>query len=262
MRLTLRQTLVSALLDLQLRCRDAFLFGRGSNLEAALREGVVEPSLQIEIYENNVRENFRKALEATYAVVAALVGADCFAALARQYQRMHPSKSGDLGQFGDDFPGFLDGIYGHGEYAYLGDVARLEHAIEAARFAADVGPADLTQLADLNETALEALLLLLHPSVAVLRSSHPLYSIWFTHQDQNVRVDLERGAEQVLIFRAANSVRVERIDRARCEFIQALLQLQPIAVALQRALTCSRSFDVAAALHALAIDGLIVDIVR
>ncbi|NJN50697.1 MAG: DUF2063 domain-containing protein [Gammaproteobacteria bacterium] len=249
-----------ALLELQVRAREAFLFGRGGPLEADLVTRQLAPGLQIEIYENNVRENFRKALAATYEVVAQLAGADCFATLARDYQRAHPSRSGDLERFGADFAAFLDTLYDTTPFAYLADMARLERLYEDARFAADLPAADLAMLATAEESAVAACQFGLHPSVGLCRSRFPVHSIWLAHQADRVSADLGAPGEQVLIWRQAGAVRIATIDAATFSFFDALRRGCRLADALTCAGDVDAGFDAGPALQMLAVNGLIVTV--
>ena len=63
-----------------------------------------------------------------YPTVEQLVGAPFFRYAAHEFILAHPSKSGNLHDFGEDLPGFLAGFEPARALAYLPDCARLEWA--------------------------------------------------------------------------------------------------------------------------------------
>lgn len=96
-----------SLRDIQVRSHRAFIEGDFDAIDDFLAAGALSRTAQVNVYQNNARETFRKALLAAYPVVAKLVGDDCFAGLAAKYLREHPSMDSDLQHFGDKFPGGL-----------------------------------------------------------------------------------------------------------------------------------------------------------
>ena len=58
-------------------------------------------------YRANGHALAERSLLAAYPVVAALIGGDNFALLARDLWHHHPPPCGDLAQWGDALPGFL-----------------------------------------------------------------------------------------------------------------------------------------------------------
>ncbi len=113
------------LADLQRRFV-ASLYGEPAGIEAAIRgAGGIDARGRIAIYRHNLEAGFAKALALEFPVIAALCGAEYFALLAREFQRAHPSTSGDLHDIGGPFPRYLRQRFGAGDHAYLGVVAAL-----------------------------------------------------------------------------------------------------------------------------------------
>ncbi|HXH04204.1 MAG TPA: DNA-binding domain-containing protein, partial [Candidatus Competibacteraceae bacterium] len=117
---------------------------------AALAELIVgdglAPAARLGLYRNNTVLNLGDALAAAYPVLQRLLGADCFRALARAYIGAHPSRSGDLHDYGDALADFLAGLPELAALPYLADVARLEWRVHRAYFAAEAAPCDLAAL--------------------------------------------------------------------------------------------------------------------
>lgn len=80
-------------------------------MDSVLPTGLFKSELGLAVYRNNWREGMRKALLADYPVVAQLVGDDCFRGLVPRYVSAYPSTSGDLQDFGLEFPRFLAAEY-------------------------------------------------------------------------------------------------------------------------------------------------------
>ena len=112
--------------DLQRRCYDAFIGGDTQALLPFVCSDHIAADARIQVYQNNAREVFTKTLGSSYPVIAMLVGDDCFRTLAQDYLRRQPSSSGDLSEFGKEFPALLDAYYDGTAFEYLVDVAHLE----------------------------------------------------------------------------------------------------------------------------------------
>ena len=206
---------MNALHRLQRDCEHAFRGADAAPLLPELVGNAIPAATRIEVYRNNAREICRKALANTYPVIEQLVGDACFRSLAREYLDGHPSTSGDLQHFGREFPATLDALYSESEYRYLGDVARLELAIEAALLEPEAGTFDLDALADLPPDRLGDAIFTPAPSLRLVGSRFPLLSIWRANQPgAEESVDLARGAEYVAVRRVGDEVEMRLIDRA------------------------------------------------
>ncbi|MDE0004358.1 MAG: DNA-binding domain-containing protein [Rhodospirillaceae bacterium] len=205
---------MNSLRDLQATCYRAFTDG-SSVLPALVRDNGIAPNRRVGVYRNNHREIFRKALSASFPVVERLVGQACFAGLAREYAREHPSRSGDLQRYGENYPAFLEHTYGGTRFRYLPDVASLEWAVEEVHLDRDEPPLTLAELSRFNKDDYGNLVFSVCRAVRLLRSGFPFFSIWRANQTgSNDRIDLDRGAENVAVVRRGNDVEVHMLDRA------------------------------------------------
>lgn len=229
-------------------------------LQALLDDSRVDalPPDGVDVYRNNFFEGHRKALAATYPVVAQLVGEACFRTLAHDYARGFPSRAGDLAQFGGEFAFFLRAVYGNSEHAYLVDVARFEWAHLDALNAADATPLELHRLASALDA--DSLMFTFQPSTHLLRSPFPVLSIWQAHQeDGDFEVDLSTGEDRLLIHRPQLQVEILQLDVAQYAFVQELYHGEPLARALDHALSIDASFDLTACLTLLITRGALTD---
>lgn len=237
----------------------ASLHGEPVDLRDAIRgDGGIGVADRLGIYRNNLRTGFAKTLALEFPVIAALCGAEFFAALAREFQDAHPSISGDLHGIGEPFPRYLRQRFDGGEYAYFADVAALEWAREQSARAADAAAPDLQAFAALGPDEAPAVRLPLHPSVRLITSRWPLFTIWKAHQGPGEvpHIDLGAGPEQVLVRRACDRIVLERIPAADHALLAALQGGEPLGAAFDAARAIDPRFDAATALRRYA--GLLV----
>lgn len=171
--------------------------------EPGLPEGLTAPqpdevARRFAVYRNNVLHSLTEALAARVPVVRALVGADFFAAMARDFITREPPRGPVLQDWGGALPGFLDRFPPVAHLPWLACVARLELLRGQASHAADAPPVPPEALALADPSGLR---LALHPSVALFASPHPAVSIWQAHQPGARREPLPAGPEQALIGR-------------------------------------------------------------
>jgi hypothetical protein len=252
---------VPSLRELQERFYDALMSADADALATCVQPNAIGASARIEVYRNNAREGFRKALLADYPVIGQLVGAECFRGLARAYMREHPSRSGDLQGFGRAFAEFLARRYGGGEFDYFADVARLEWACQEALVAADAEAIGVGRVAHLAPERLERVRLLLHPAIRLVRSHYPVLRIWQQHQagaDPQARIDLASGGEAVLVRRPQDGIELRRLPAAEWSFLAALERGVALADAVDAALAEDDRFDLQSALARAFTLGLVV----
>ena len=202
---------------------DATLARFGAALgHGAAPEGLLGPDLarRFAVYRNNVSFSLSAALGDRFPVIARLVGAEFFAALARDFLAAHPPQSPVLHEWGAAFPDYLDAFAPLAAYPYMGDVARIEGARGLAFHATDVSPIAPAQLAGADPARLR---LALHPSVIVLPLATPAVSIWAVNQPGATVRPIQPCPEIALILRdRAFDVPVRAIAPAEAALIAAL----------------------------------------
>jgi len=153
------------------------LAARQREFARRLLDGPLDGEAGLAVYRASVLSNFTTALAATYPVVLRLVGESFFAEAARRFATAHPSTSGDLNQYGDQFPAFLAAYPHAASLTYLPDVARLEWACHESERAPEVAPFDFEALARIEPDRYGELRFSLHPSVRLMESAHPVVAI-------------------------------------------------------------------------------------
>jgi hypothetical protein len=213
-----------------------------------LRDAPPRAARGLQAYRANAGALAERALIAAFPTVAQLVGAESFAALARALWFAMPPQRGDIGTWGDALPGFIAAAAQLADEPYLADVARLDWAAHCAEQAGECGAVSgLERLAEADPAHL-----LLRPAegLALCRSAHPVASIWLAHRSEaagrfaGVREAFASGqGENVLVWRDGFKAAVRVLPEADARFMQALLDGQVLARALDAAGT---GFDFAA----------------
>lgn len=210
-----------------------------------------------------------KALAGSYPVIREVVGEEFFEALARAYWMAMPSRSGDLGDYGDAFDEFLAGFEHVRELPYLADLARLEWAVHRAECAADALPLDAMTLAEVPPDRRSALIFTFIPGTAIIASAYPIARIWSLHRDDTLRADAAKAdrfdidwniAEIALVARKGFEVRVVALDAGSAATLRAIqggeTLVDALAAGLAAAERAGTPFDVANASAAWLGDGL------
>ena len=222
-----------------------------------------EARQRLAIYRSNVTANAAGALAAIYPIVRKLVGAEFFAGLAHAYSAAHPSASGDLNELGEHLADFLPTFAPAQALPYLPDIARLEWLAHKAHYAADRAPLDVGTLAGLAEDDYARLAVTLHPAVAVVSSAFPLFRIWEVHQDDyrgELAVDLESGAERIVVYRPQFRATVSRLSTGEAVFLAAVARGDLLGPALEEALNRDPGFDFATSLQNWTLANIVVEL--
>lgn len=224
-----------------------------------------DPARRFAVYRNNVLHTLTDALADTFPVTQALVGEAFFRAMAQVYVRRQPPRSPILAFYGVGFPDFVESFAPAQSVPYLADVARLEMARVQAFHATDVATITrerLTQVMAQAEGVGERIVVL-DPSVQVLRSPHPMVSVWAAHQQEEVDlsgVDWSSG-EAALVCRQVMDVLILPVAPATAAFVAGLQQRQPLTLAAGSAaaqlLPGETEFDLSRALALLLQHGCI-----
>jgi hypothetical protein len=216
---------------------------------------------RMSVYRNNIRHGFTDTLRAAFPVVERLVGETCFGQVAWAYIREMPSNSGNLQNYGALFPGFLAQRPELAALPYLGDVARLEWAMQEAYHAADAPRLDTGALARVPPECIPSIRFRLHPSVRLLESPYPVTRIWSVNQPDyrgDPTVSLDEGAAQVLIRRNHTGVGWQIVPTGTWSLLTAVSRHLDFETACARAQSAESEFSVDRALPALVADGVVV----
>jgi len=129
----------------------------------------------------------------TLPVVEKIVGEEFFVAMARVFVTEQPPRSPVLATFGDSFPAFVAAFEPARELPYLADVAQLEAARTRAYHAADATPVDASRFSTLDANTVGDVVVELLPSTEIVRSPHPIVTIWAMNAGERDLAPIELG---------------------------------------------------------------------
>lgn len=144
----------------------------------------VEAAHRLGLYRGNYLVHMTAALNASFPVIAALLGNTCFEAVARTYGQAQPPVKGDLAWVGENFAAFLAGFEPLAYLPYLPDLAHLEWQLARAYAAPDIPPVKTYDLNALVAPDIDAARLQIRAACGLtwLRSAWPVLAIWRAHQ--------------------------------------------------------------------------------
>jgi uncharacterized protein len=216
------------------------------------------------IYRGNASASIAKALGATYPVVQRVVGIQFFEAMVEAHRRAHPSISGDLNDYGAEFPAYLEDFAHTRHLLYLPDLARLEWAVHRAEGAADAKAFDVALLAVLSPAQQATLRFCWAPGLALVDSRYPIARVWQIHQGNYLgEFSVDWTTPQcALVAREGWRVGVSTLGAGEAAFVDASLnQNAALAAATETALATDPKFDLGRLLSRAVSTGLITRIV-
>ena len=209
--------------------------------ELVLCESAARALQGLGAYRVNASAIAERALGAVFPQVVTMIGAEDFEHLARECWLAQPPERGDLGEWGDTFPAWLERHNAFTTWPYLGDAARLDLALHRCERAADA-EVDAASLALLSEAEPALLRLQLMPGSTLLESRWPIATIHAAHHGSDHGFDAVRDAlardlgECVLVVRQGWRAVVQRIDDpATARWTRCLLSGADLNAALTEA---------------------------
>ncbi|MEO8857064.1 MAG: DNA-binding domain-containing protein [Burkholderiaceae bacterium] len=219
-----------------------------------------EPSARrFSVYRNNIVVGLSEALRTSFPCVARLVGGDFFTAMARVFVAMKPPTSPILLHYGAEFPDFVESFSPAASVPYLADVARIERAATEAYHARDEIPLDPAALAAVPHDQAAFLRLRLHPSLRILHSQYPAFTIWQMNAADGTPgpVDLSES-EDTMVLRSDAEVDVRQVSPGSGAFLRALGSGWTLSQAMANALEVDALFDLSENLRELIQMGALV----
>jgi hypothetical protein len=163
--------------------------------------------------------------------------------------------------YGDGFADFIAAFPPAAELPYLADVARIEAARTRAYHAADAAPVAAEAFAALTPEALAGARLILHPSVAIVRSPHPAVTIWAMNAGEVGPAEITDWiAEDALVARRDLDVVVRALPPGGAVFLTALADGHPLPAAAAAANAAHAGFDLVINLAGLVEARLVIGI--
>lgn len=139
----------------------------------------LESLARLNVYRNNVFGNFSSVLYSIFEVTKKIIGEKKFDSLVEEYIKIHHSNSGNLDEYGEFFPQFLEKKLKQHKLNFLSDLATIELAHYKTFFADKIkNDFPLKEFKKISAEKFSDLTFTLHPSCILFSSKFPIYSIW------------------------------------------------------------------------------------
>jgi hypothetical protein len=223
----------------------------------AVPDGLVGPdgeqsARRFAVYKNNVFVGLTEALRAGFPCVARIVGDEFFMAMARVFAAGTPPSSPVLLHYGAGFPEFIEAFPPAASLPYLADVARVERAATEAYHASDATALTADAFAGIPPEKSPSLRFRLHPSVRMVRSRFPAYTIWRMNLPDGTpaAVDLSES-QDMIVLRPDAEVDARQVSTVSYDFVSSLGCGMTLSQAMEAALAADPQFDLSAHLREL-----------
>lgn len=217
-------------------------------IEGMVRARGIGAARRLQVYRHNVYATLTEALRAIYPVINRLVGEEFFDFTARRYIERHPSRSGDVRDYGAALPDVLADLPALAEMRYVRDVARLEWAYHEVFHAANAPALDIAALAKIPPERRSLLRFALHPASRLLESAYPVLRIWQVNRaevEAMETIDLSAGGVRMLVIRRGLDTEVESLSTGEYALLTALAAGATLETACEHALTAQPGIDLA-----------------
>lgn len=197
----------------------AALFDPGIARPDGLSDGQARPAgKRFDVYRNNVIVSLKEAMEASFPVIAKLLGGENFARLSDLFVRQNPPDDPCLMFYGGAFPEFLQSFEPLAHLGYLPDVARLELALRSSYHGADAAALSPDVFAQTPPEVLAEARLTLAPAVQLVRSDWPIVDIWHFNMTPDAPKPTA-GAQDALVTRAEFDPEIRALPQGGAELI-------------------------------------------
>ena len=216
--------------ELQRAFGDALAGGDGSPLVPWIAARGIDPAARLRIYRHANLAIHVEALMTSFPAVVRLLGEDCFDGLATRHAAWVGSRSGNLQEYGADFPGFLAAQPELATLAWVAEVARLEWLRQEAALAASGAAADPVALVRALAEAHDPFVRL-QPHLRVCSASVPALGLWRYAMDLGPAIAQDGSPEHVWLWRTGDGIAMRAVEPALAAFTRALLAGERLAAA-------------------------------
>ncbi|MEM6780607.1 MAG: DNA-binding domain-containing protein [Pseudomonadota bacterium] len=216
--------------------------GNDTEFQSQFIANDIDIQKRLHYYRDSVLEKLIKVLTITYPTVQILVGKEFFAQVARLYARQNPPESGNLNFYGEAFPKFLKDMEQTQSLSYLHDVALYDWLFNAAYYAPDDQPLDISTL---DAETLPEQVLRLRSSAFLIDSDFPLTKIreFTANNDPDAQLDISSGGEKLLVDRPYLKVQVIALQDDEFIMLEAIQSGKTVSEVLEMTLNVHNDFD-------------------
>ncbi len=185
----------------------------------------------LEAYQRNFKANAIRALEISFPVITQLLGEEPFRQFCREFIAVSLPETGDWGEWGEQFPIWLENHEISIELPYISDCAKLDWLHHQAERAEDYHLNTESYQLLVNEDAALGTFSV-NPTVQIFKSDYPIVDIWLAHnlpeKDrpeflETARTKLEsRQGQTILLWRQHWQVQVRAISSEEHLWLKSL----------------------------------------
>jgi len=192
---------VSRLPDIQEAFQRFLLSGDSAIGSQVVGTERVPVETRLGIYGDGYRSRLIEALQATFPVLANLLGETDFQAMATQYVDAHESTFFSIRYYGDQLADFLASDAEYSKAPILAELARWEWAMAAVFDAADAEPLDISAFAQLAPEDWAELRFEWSPAVQIVELEWNVPQLWKAVTEDTDRPDPIPAPTRYLIWR-------------------------------------------------------------
>ncbi len=216
-----------------------------ARLVAEVKGDTIPAAARLGVYRHHVFESLGTALAATFPTVQALVGADFFRRLARDFVAQFLPVQPVLAEYGADLPRFIDAYEPARGLPYLADMARLDWALNVAFQAPEGRRLKAEDLSSIAAERLPSMSMGFAAGTVLIRSPYPLDRIWEASQPGAAEdaVDLNSGGADLLVLRRCEDAAFVGLSAAEAAFVDCLMAGGSLEAAAAGGLKADAGFD-------------------
>lgn len=205
----------------------------------ALKRDIVAGGDQgLNIYRNNTYILLTEQLMSLFPAVVKVVDERFFRYAADCFIQSAPPNSGDMNDYGVDFPDFLAQFPPLQQHPYVSDIARLDYARHNSFLSPTLSAVTADNIAQNNP---ETALFYRQPHLCLTKTTFQVFDIWRAVSDnQETTGKPENSAEYIITYRQGDDVVTQKTDAAGYKFLS---NLPDIAQATENALQQDAAFD-------------------
>lgn len=173
------------------------------------------PADGIAVYRESLRASLLNHLQDAYQYCQAIVGEEFWCAVCRHYIDVTPSTHADIADYGANLNEFIAEFPHTHSFIYLPDIAKLDWAWHRCFYSEDAPLFDAQGFASLSETECCQAELILNPSLAIIHSAYPIFSIVESIENHNEKsISIDNNPQTAIVWRQGFTSRIELASEA------------------------------------------------
>lgn len=240
--------------ELQSQFSAEILSGENTGVQTLVEQRGFQATQRINVYRNNIFATLTETLSSIFPVSCAMVGEDFFKSMAQIYIRSHTPDSGNVHDFGEHLPSFIESMPELGNYPYLSALAEIDWACHRAFHSASATSLDISSLGDFSPDNYEDLQFEFHPAIHTIKSKFPIFDIWdfaTSNGHADTIPDINSAGQQVLIHRPKSGVKVVNIEDDLFQMINSLREHETLGATITSILDLNPEYNLKEGLNHL-----------